>query len=185
MLQLNRHWRFLASNPADWWKGPVNRHREIGHRTKNLFTHFKQRLCPSADNWVHPPHNVPKGNYYGTTTFPATIPASNEGRGSSASTKIPPGLKPGGTEPTYNADQAQRRPEFMASSNGRNKALSQCPLAYSSSILASFPFTSSSMLSTKPCVLPFWSAYAPTMSPSGLMPNGRVFLALGMSIGVN
>ena len=67
------------------------------------------------------------------------------------------------------------------------KALRQCHLTYSSSTSALSPsaLSSSSLLSTKPCVLPFWSVYAPTMSPSGLMPNGRVLLALKISSGVN
>ena len=42
-------------------------------------------------------------------------------------TRIPPGLKPGGTEPTYTADQAQRRPKFAVRSNAKGKALGQDP----------------------------------------------------------
>ena len=92
LLQLNLALAISGGNPPDWWKGPVNRHREMGHRTKNLFTHFKQGLCPSADNWVHPPHDVPKGNYFGTTTFPMSTPASSVAQHSSALQKYRPAL---------------------------------------------------------------------------------------------
>lgn len=63
--------------------------------------------------------------------------------------------KPGGTELTHNADQAQRRPEFAVGSNGKGKGLGQCPSAYSSSPLSCSSI--SFLLRRNPCVLPLVS----------------------------
>jgi len=91
--------------------------------------------------------------------------------------------KPGGL--THNADQTQEASGVCRPRDWKGKTLDQCFLAYSSSSLSSSLLSCSPLVSRKPWVLPFWSVYAPTMSPSGFMPNGRVFLALAMSIGVN